>query len=189
VNYLRGFAPWLLFSLLSATDWRWAALLALLLVAVLFVLDRRAGKRIDAQVLEIGTLAYFAGITALAVAVPDSPVRTYVMALSSAWLALIALTSLLIRRPFTLGLAGRRVPPHVARTARFRQVNMVITGIWATGFVLSAATSSACAAIDAGPAAQALCHGLSIGLAGLATHLYSARSKARLATASQPERV
>jgi len=188
VNYLRGFAPWLLFALLSATDWRWAALLAQLLVAVLFVRDRRAGTRLDAQVLEIGTIAYFAGITALAVAVPDSPVRTYAMALSSAWLALIALTSLLIRRPFTLGLASRRVPPHVARTARFRRVNMVITGIWATGFVLSAATGSACAALDGGPAAQALCHALSIGLSGLATRLYTARTKARHGTVPQPER-
>ena len=41
MNYLRGFLPWIAFAVVSTLDWRWAALVALVLAAGLMI-DRKS---------------------------------------------------------------------------------------------------------------------------------------------------
>lgn len=108
VSQLRGFLPWIVFSVVSGLAWQWAALVALAVGVVFLVKDRRAGAAAEAQILEFGTIAYFGALTAVAFADPHSPLRDYASGLSSAWLALIAASTLLVRRPFVLGIAKRR---------------------------------------------------------------------------------
>ena len=130
MNYLRGFLPWILFSVVSDYDWRWAALLALVLSVGLMLWDRRAGARIDAQILDIGSIVFFVALAVFAFAVPNSPLRQYDGGLSGVWLALLAWASLALRRPFTMGIARRQTPPEVWSTPRFKHTNVVITLAW-----------------------------------------------------------
>ncbi|KAA9166667.1 hypothetical protein FPZ12_000110 [Amycolatopsis acidicola] len=179
MSYLRGFAPWIAFSATSAFGWQWAALIALVASGISLTVDRRAGTRIDGQILTIGMTLYFAALAALAFAVPDSPVQAYDSPISTAWLGLIALTSLAVGRPFTLGVARRRVPAEVADSPRFRTTNMVITAFWTAGFVFMAAAGFTCVALDAAPALRIASQVVGIGLPMLCTHLYAARLRAR----------
>lgn len=150
MSYLRGFAPWIVYAVLSAVGWQWGALAALAVGIASLVTDRRKGITLDAQFLDIASIVFFAGLAALAFSDPGSPLQHYDGALSSAWLALIAIISLAIHRPFTEGIARRRVSAEVAANPRFQHVNMVITSFWTGGFVFGAVTGTIAAALGAG---------------------------------------
>jgi hypothetical protein len=141
VNYVRGFAPWICYAVLSAFDWRLglgaAALAALLLLAV----QLRAG---NLDLLGAATSVFFTVMAVIAIADPSSGLHHWITALASTTLAITALASLAVRRPFTLSIARQQVPQELWHAPRFIRVNMVLTGIWATAF---AAGAIACAVI------------------------------------------
>lgn len=110
MSYVRTFLPWIVFAVLPSSQWQWAALAGLLVAVAVTVQQRLAGVGLDALIIEIGSAVFFAALTAVAFADPDSPVHDYSAALSSATLALIAGVSLLVRQPFTLGIAKRTTP-------------------------------------------------------------------------------
>ncbi|HEX3789748.1 MAG TPA: hypothetical protein VHW44_17915 [Pseudonocardiaceae bacterium] len=149
MNYLRGFLPWIVFSVVSSFSWQWAALIALAMSSYALLKDRRAGVTADAQILDFGTIAFFALLTVVAFADPHSVLQTYESGVSSAWLALIAGVSLLVRQPFTLGIAKRSTTPEVWHTARFRHICTVLTSVWASSFAVSAVLTLSCEATDA----------------------------------------
>ncbi|HEX3780036.1 MAG TPA: hypothetical protein VHX38_10220 [Pseudonocardiaceae bacterium] len=138
MSYVRGFAPWIVYALVSVIGWQWGALAALLVSIASLIADHRKGVAIDAQILDFGSLIYFVGLTAFSFADTHLPVQHFDGPLSSAWLALIAVISLLVRKPFTLGIARRRVSAELAADPRFVHTNMVITGIWTSAFAASA---------------------------------------------------
>lgn len=150
MSYLRGFAPWIVYAVLSVLGWQWGALAALAVGIVSFVADRRGGVTLDAQFLDIGSIIYFVGLTGLAFADPTSPIQHFDGPLSSVWLALIAIVSMLLRHPFTEGIARRRVSAEVAENPRFLHVNMVVTSFWACGFIFGAIAGTIASALDAG---------------------------------------
>jgi hypothetical protein len=150
MSYLRGFAPWIVYAVVSSIGWQWGALAALLVGIVSFIADRRGGITLDAQFLDIGSLVFFIGLAGLAFADPNSPIQHYDGPLSSGWLALIAIVSMLLRRPFTEGIARRRVTAEVAENPHFLHINMVITSFWAGGFVFSAIVGIITSALGAG---------------------------------------
>ncbi|MFJ9707637.1 hypothetical protein [Streptomyces sp. NPDC101234] len=97
------------------------------------------------------TAAFFVVLTAVvAFAAPDSSVSHYGGALSFAWLAVTAWATLLLRRPFTLGIARRSTPEELWDNPVFLRVNVVITAAWAAAFTVTAIALTACGAAGAG---------------------------------------
>ncbi|MEU5262480.1 hypothetical protein [Amycolatopsis sp. NPDC021455] len=183
---LRGFLPWVVFSLVFAAGWQWAACAALLVALVLLVAGRRAGLGLDAQILDVGMVSFFGILSVLALSDPGSPLRAWASPLGSAWLAATAAISLAIGRPFTHGIARSRVPAEVARSAAFLRTNQVITAIWTAGFAVAAVAGGICVAAHGGPALQTLGPIVGYGGAGVATWRYSVRARSRR-IASPPE--
>lgn len=139
MNYLRGFIPWIAFAAVSAVGWQWGALTGLVLGVWLLIQDHRAGIAADSQILEFSTIAFFAVLSGVAFANPDSRLEDYSGALSLGWLAVTAWATLAVRRPFTTGIAKRQAPPEVWNSPVFRRVNVVITAAWAAAFTVTAA--------------------------------------------------
>lgn len=149
MNYLRGFLPWIAFAVVSTLDWRWAALVALVLAAGLMMLDRKAGVRLDAQLLDVGSISFFLALTVVAFVFPHSVLQQYDGALSGAWLALIAWGSLAVGRPFTSGIARRQTAPEIWHTPAFHRTNTVITLAWTIAFTAIAIAAFICDAVNA----------------------------------------
>lgn len=139
MNYLRSFAPWIVFAVLATQlDWRASSLIGLGLAATLAIWSLAKGAAPDAIVIELSAVGYFAVVTVIAFAAPHTTIRDDVLAFSSAWLALTAWGSLAIRRPFTLGIAKRMVEPEVWDHPMFRRTNVIITAVWATSLTVEA---------------------------------------------------
>ncbi|PWK64231.1 hypothetical protein BCL76_11693 [Streptomyces sp. CG 926] len=145
MSYVRTFLPWIVFAVLPSAQWQWGALAALLAAVAVTVQQRRAGAGFDALIMEIGSAVFFAGLAAIAYADPHSAVHAYSGALSSATLALIAGASLLVRKPFTLGIAKRTTPREVWSLKPFVRINVVITASWTAAFAVTAGALAALA--------------------------------------------
>lgn len=145
MSYLRTFAPWIVYALIPSAHWNWAALLALVLSVGLISQQTRAGRTLDAQIIELGSAVFFAAITVVAFAAPHSGLHPYTPALSSATLALIAAVSIALRKPFTLGIAKQTTPREYWDQPLFFRTNVIITVVWTVCFALTAAVLMALA--------------------------------------------
>jgi hypothetical protein len=139
VNYVRGFAPWLCYAVLSASDWRLGLSAAAIAALVLLALQLRAGHL---DLLGAATAGFFTVLAVIAIADPSSVLHNWITALANGVLAATALTSLAVRRPFTIAIARAQVPREFWHSARFIRVNMVLTGIWASAFTAAAIASA-----------------------------------------------
>lgn len=155
MSYARTFLPWIVFAVLPSGQWQWAALAGLVAAVAVTVQQRLAGAGFDALIIEIGSAVFFAALTAIAFADPHSGVHDYSAALSSATLALVAGVSLLVGKPFTLGIAKRSTPREVWGLRPFIRVNAVITGAWTAAFALTAGALAALAHAGHGHSASA----------------------------------
>ncbi|MEU8792614.1 hypothetical protein [Streptomyces sp. NPDC048643] len=138
MSYVRTFLPWIVFAVVPSAQWQWGALAALLVAMAIVAQQRRTGVGFDALIMETGSAFFFAVLAAVAFADPDSAAHAYSAALSSATLALIAGASLLMGKPFTLGIAKRTTPPEVWKLKPFIRVNVVITAVWTAAFAVTA---------------------------------------------------
>jgi hypothetical protein len=141
MSYLRTFAPWIIYALISGdspASKLWGAVGGLVASLVVLADQLRRGSRLDALIIEIGSGLFFAALAALAFLTPRSGLLDYATALSSAALAVIAWVSLVIHHPFTLGIAKQSTPSTVWDRPLFRRTNTIITTVWATSFTLSA---------------------------------------------------
>ena len=170
MTFLWGFLPWIAYGVVSALGWQWAAATALIIALAKLVRDRGS-----AQVLDIGTVVYFAALTVLAFAAPDSPLQQHDGSLSSAWLALIAWTSLAVRRPFTLGIARQRTAPELWDTPVFVRTNTVITLVWTIAFTVAAVAGFVAESTHAGLAVNVVIRVLGFGVPMWFTHRYAAK--------------
>ncbi|MCB5179787.1 hypothetical protein [Streptomyces antimicrobicus] len=140
LGHLRSFLPWIAFAVLSTNgQYRYGALAGFLLAVGLVVVDRRAGRPWDAQIIELSSAVFFGALAVAAFAVRPAPLGDYGPAASVGWLALTAWGSLAIRRPFTLGIARTMAPPEAHGTPLFLRANAVVTGVWAAAFTVNAA--------------------------------------------------
>lgn len=138
VNYLRTFAPWIVYAVVPSAQWQWGALAALVVTLVVLAGQFRAGRGLDALIIEIGSGLFFAALTIAAFAAPHSGLHPWAPALANGALALIAAISLLIRRPFTLGIAKIDTPREFWDQPIFIRTNTVITSVWTASFAISA---------------------------------------------------
>ncbi|MFE9637072.1 hypothetical protein [Streptomyces sp. NPDC006463] len=143
--YVRTFLPWIVFAAFPTAQWQWGALAGLVAALAVALQQRRTGAGYDALIIEIGSAVFFAALTGIAFSDPASGVHAYSAALSSATLALIAGGSLLVGRPFTLGIAKRTTPREVWGLKPFIRINAVITAVWTAAFAVTAAALAALA--------------------------------------------
>ncbi|MFE5326911.1 hypothetical protein ACFRCG_11035 [Embleya sp. NPDC056575] len=136
MNYVRNFAPWIVFAAIPSTNWQWGALAALAATVLIAAQDHRAGRGVD--LLAYSTAIFFLVLTPVAFAVPDSGFHRYVGAASFAWLALTAWGSIAVGNPFTLVIARRSTPREIWGLPMFRRVNVVIACVWAASFTVTA---------------------------------------------------
>ncbi|MGW2006752.1 hypothetical protein [Streptomyces nigrescens] len=179
MNYLRGFIPWLVFAGVSPAGWQWGALAGLAAAVALLIADRAAGLALDLRLLEYGTIVFFAALTALAFARPESGLKMYGSALSMGWLALIAWVSIAVGRPFTSGIARRMAPPEVWHTPLFQRINVVLTAAWALSFTLTALAQAAASAYGWNVAFSILIQLAGFVLPARFTAAYPERARAR----------
>jgi len=136
VSYLRSFAPWIVFAVIPGSQWKWAALIALVISVVGIARQARSGLPLDAQIIEIGSAIYFAALAALAFADPQTPLHAYTACMASGALALIGGFSLAVGKPFTLGVAKQTTPRELWDRPGFIRVNVIITAVWTASFVV-----------------------------------------------------
>lgn len=127
---LLGFAPFLVFAVLSRFVGASMSLWAAAAVSATLVMREKLGGR-SMKILEAGTFVLFALLglyTTLIRGAWDIPtVRSVV----DGGLLFIILLSLLVRRPFTLQYAREQVPPAVQSSPTFLGTNYIITAVWA----------------------------------------------------------
>ncbi|MFF2193664.1 hypothetical protein [Streptomyces sp. NPDC058157] len=138
MSYVRTFLPWIVFAVVPSAQWQWGALAALVAAVAVVLQQRREGAGFDSLIIETGSAVFFAALAGIAFADPHSGVHAYSAALSSGALALVAAVSLLIRRPFTLGIAKRTTPREVWGLRPFIRANTVVTRAWTAAFALTA---------------------------------------------------
>ncbi|HKN50882.1 MAG TPA: hypothetical protein VJX66_00210 [Amycolatopsis sp.] len=144
MNYLKSFLPWIAFAVVATQfDWRYSALTGLAIAGALLIVERLAGRKFDALIIESSAVAFFALLTALAFTAPNSPLKPYAGSLTDGWLALTAWGSLAIGRPFTLGIARTMAPPEFWDHPIFKRTNVIITAVWAASFTVTGAAGTA----------------------------------------------
>jgi hypothetical protein len=136
-----GIAPWILFSLVAAGPGRFeeAASAALGLTLLTLWLGSRRGVKV--HLLEAFTAVFFGVLAVIGLIAPDALLdwlQVWAGDLSSIALAVFAVGTLLIRRPFTLAYAKDSTPVEYWDSPLFKRINYVISAAWALAFTVSA---------------------------------------------------
>jgi hypothetical protein len=135
-----GIAPWILFSLVAGPGrFEAAAAAALGLTLLTLWLSRRRG--VTVHLLEAFTAVFFAILAVLGLIAPPGVIdwlQLWAGELSNIALAVFAVVTLLIRRPFTLAYAKDSTAPEHWDSPLFMRINYVISAVWAASFTVSA---------------------------------------------------
>jgi hypothetical protein len=129
-----GILPWLAFGATQPWSPLWAAPLALAVFVLLYWRTRLALPPLDAGIALYFLLYSIIGFTGLAQKLPP-PI---LFALCPAILAMTAILSVVLGRPFTLAYARRYAPEHIRERHSFFQANQIITLLWVAGFATTA---------------------------------------------------
>ncbi len=137
---VTGFTPWILLAVVNGpARVVLAAGLACAAGAVLCAAGALAGKR--PKLLDLTAIIFFGGL-ALAAALASTGTRHWLgvwsSELSTIAIALVAVASLAIRRPFTLQYARETTDRAFWKTPLFLRINNVITTVWAAALAVMA---------------------------------------------------
>lgn len=133
VAILAGFAPWIVYWVLVGNVPFKVAVLAALTTAVLsFAIGRAKGKA--GRTLELGAIGVFVVLTVLTFTLSQDFLERWVQALSSAGITLVALTSVLIGKPFVREFAEVDQAPEVIKSELFGRITTVLTWVWVGAF-------------------------------------------------------
>ena len=140
LSVILGFAPWIVFTVVSGpSTWLWAALAALVVAVALAVPGWLRTREIG--LLQAAGIAFFGVLSVLALVLNYADlqwIEDRVQLLSSLVLAAVAAGSLAARRPFTEYYARQAVPRERWSSPLFKRINVVITAAWAVTFLLIA---------------------------------------------------
>ncbi|MEO3758886.1 hypothetical protein ABGB19_11450 [Mycobacterium sp. B14F4] len=135
-----GLAPWILMAVVAGPGrFEEAASAALGLALLTLWVGTRRGVRVHA--LEVLTIAYFGVLAVVGLLAPNRVIdwlQLWAGELSNIVLAVFAVGTLALRRPFTMAYAKDTTPPEHWDTEAFRRINYAISGAWAGAFVVSA---------------------------------------------------
>lgn len=138
---LSGIAPWVLMSVLSSPGrFEQAVCFALGLALLTMWLGHRRG--ISSHALDVFGVTFFVALAVVGV-VASHPVigwmELWAGELTNVALALFVVTTIAIRRPFTLPYAKEQAPQEYWNSALFIRINYVISAVWAGAFTFAAA--------------------------------------------------
>lgn len=139
-NPLSGLAPWIVMAVMSGiVPFEAAVLLSFACAAAILAASILTGD--SPKALEFSDTAYFL-LLAIVGLVASEDVREWLGVwadeLSNIALVVIAVSSLAVRRPFTLPYAREQVPREIWTTPRFIRTNYVVTTVWAAAFLVAA---------------------------------------------------
>jgi hypothetical protein len=130
---LFGFAPWIVYwVLVGNVPFSTAVAIALLMAVAVFAIGRATGQ--PGRTLETGAVATFVVLAVLTFALSESFMARWIQPLSNAGIFLVALTSLLIGKPFVREFAAAGQPADVVKTELFGRIVTVLTWIWVAAF-------------------------------------------------------
>jgi hypothetical protein len=140
VQVFFGFAPWIAFMVLSSNNtFELAAVIALVIALVVFLISRRSGSKPTA--FDYATLGFFALLVIVGLFVSDAAVATWVQPVSNFALVTIALVSILIGKPFTREYARQPLPPEVWDSPGFLQGTLRVAWVWVAAFAVMTISS------------------------------------------------
>jgi hypothetical protein len=141
VGILVGFAPWIVYwVLVGNVPFSTAVLVALAIAVLSFVIGRV--KRTPGRTLEIGAVGTFLVLTVLTFTLSQSFMERWMQPLSNAGIFLVALTGVLIGKPFVREFAEVGQPPEVVESETFGQITTMLTWIWVAAFAGMTVSSS-----------------------------------------------
>jgi len=133
VGILYGFAPWIVYwVLVGNVPFTVAVLVALAIAVGVFVIGRVTGT--PGRILEIGAVGTFLVLTVLTFTLSTSFMERWMQPLSNAGIFLVALTSVLIGKPFVREFAEAEQPADVIKTDLFGRIVTLLTWIWVAAF-------------------------------------------------------
>jgi hypothetical protein len=133
VSILVGFAPWIVYWVLVGNVPFEAAVLVALAVAVAsFVIGRAKGT--PGRTLEMGAIGTFVVLAILTFTLSQSFMEQWMQPLSNAGIFLVALTGVLIGRPFVREFAEVDQPEEVIESETFTRITTLLTWIWIGAF-------------------------------------------------------
>ncbi|WP_375481504.1 hypothetical protein [uncultured Mycobacterium sp.] len=142
MGILFGFVPWVVYWVLVGNIPFIVAVLAALAIAVAALLIRRG-------VLQIGAVATFLVLTVLTYALGQEFLERWILPLSNAGIFLVALSSVVIAKPFMREFAGADLPAGLANTDLFARVTTLLTWFWVAVFAAMTVSSSIPPIVDA----------------------------------------
>ncbi|GJE41223.1 hypothetical protein [Methylobacterium soli] len=136
MNLFASFAPFLVFAVLIHLGFVEGGLWAGALTAGVLLLRDRLLLGRSLKILEVGTMALFAGLALYTAATTYLWTIPTVRLIVDAGLLAIVLSSLAVGQPFTLQYARESAPAEVWSEPAFLAVNRRITLAWAAAFVV-----------------------------------------------------
>ncbi len=128
-----GFAPWIVYwVLVGNVPFETAVLVALAVAVASFVIGRVKGT--PGRTLEIGAIGTFVVLAVLTFTVSQSFMEQWMQPLSNAGIFVVALTSVLIGRPFVREFAEVDQPEEVVKSDVFKRITTLLTWIWVAAF-------------------------------------------------------
>jgi hypothetical protein len=141
VGILFGLAPWIVYwVLVGNVPFTTAVLVALAIAVLSFVIGRVRGT--PGWTLEIGAIGTFLVLTVLTFTLSQSFIQRWIQPLSNAGIFLVALTGVLIGKPFVREFAEVGQPPEVIKSELFGRITTLLTWIWVAAFAGMTVSSS-----------------------------------------------
>lgn len=138
LGFIAGFAPWIVYWILSGTTSFTVAVAVPFAIAVLSNLLNLWRHR-PIMVLEVGNAVVFALLAIIGWVAGDAWVSRWIQPLGNAGLLAIMVVSVLIGRPFTLQYARAATPPELWESPGFLAVNRLLTWMWIAAMAIMTA--------------------------------------------------
>lgn len=133
MGILFGLAPWIVYwVLVGNVPFTIAVLVALAIAVVSLVIGRIRGT--PGRTIEIGAVATFIVLTVLTFTLDQSFMERWMQPLSNAGIFLVALTGVLIGKPFIREFAEVGQPKEVVESELFAKITTLLTWIWVAAF-------------------------------------------------------
>ena len=140
-NPVMGFAPWIIFSVIEGPG-RFAAAAGAAFGAALLILLVGVAIGSGAKLLDLAAIAFFALLLVLALTVGHDAhawLEAWSGEISNVMIVLVAVGSVVARRPFTLQYARETTDRDYWDTPLFLHINYVLTWVWIGSFFVTAA--------------------------------------------------
>ena len=141
MGILVGFAPWIVYWVLVGNVPFVLSALVALAIAVGALGSGRVTRK-SVSTLEIGAVGTFLVLTALSFTAGSSLIERWALPLSNAGILLVALTGVLVGKPFVREFAQEEQSAEVVKSEPFGQTTAVVTWIWVGAFAGMTVSSS-----------------------------------------------